>query len=484
MMGAIWMVACASEGYPAIAREVRTLDAGARLVCVPGVAEAWELARELHDEEVVLAVAVSDADEVGLEEKLATWRSFAEPPRIVAFADAAKPGLVSRLLYEGASEVITVGEMGGNAPKPAVRMEGDPSRGDGGSVPHRDDTRCDRYEDEEELDARLRYEVRTAQWADLDEPGEGAGREAPFEHDRVPDEPPQRLPEVPAGEGAHRAPVVTVVSGRGGVGRTTLVAAMACFAARCGLRTAVLDLDLMFGDLHRLLGVEEPRDLGMLAGGEGGGMLSDALVEESAMRVGPGLTLWGPAAAPECVELLGRPCEQLIEVLRGLADVIFIDTPVSWGDAAAAAVAVCDRCLVVSSLGATSCPSASHVAELATRLGVPRTRMMGVVNRLGSHGVSEEAALRQELALSLGMRARVADGGDEVASMLSFGQMDDLIAGEGAFARDVRALASGMLRELGCPVGADAAGSEDTAVRPRLRLPWGRRAGTRAGDVR
>ena len=48
------------------------------------------------------------------------------------------------------------------------------------------------------------------------------------------------------------APLVAVISGRGGVGKTTLTAAMAFAAASMGLRAAVLDLDLMFGNMYDL----------------------------------------------------------------------------------------------------------------------------------------------------------------------------------------------------------------------------------------
>ncbi|MFR2950381.1 MAG: P-loop NTPase [Collinsella intestinalis] len=59
-----------------------------------------------------------------------------------------------------------------------------------------------------------------------------------------------------ADHGGPRAPVIAVVSGQGGAGKTTLVAAMAACAARAGLRAAVMNVDLMFGDLPSVLGVD------------------------------------------------------------------------------------------------------------------------------------------------------------------------------------------------------------------------------------
>ena len=285
----------------------------------------------------------------------------------------------------------------------------------------------------------------------------------------------------PGAPARHRAPVVTAISGRGGVGKTTLLASMASCAASMGLRSAVLDLDLMFGSLPDAFGIEEPVDLGVIAR-VADGTIADGDIEGSAMRVGPGLTLWGPVAAPEQAELLGKPVEQLIAALRGLADVIFVDTSVYWGDAAAAAVAACDRCLVVGGAGPSACASATRSVALATRLGVPRTKMTSVVNRFGSRGCGEEFALRFEMAVSLRSKARIADGGDEVSEMLSFGRASDLAAGKGAFAASVRAFTMDVLRELGCPVEREPAPPAPPRGegRPRIRLPWKQRAGEAA----
>lgn len=197
------------------------------------------------------------------------------------------------------------------------------------------------------------------------------------------------------------------------------------------------------------------------------------------MRIGPGLTLWGPCAVPEHAELVSQLVEQLVHVLRGMADVILVDTSTSWGDAAAMAVSACDRCLVVGSAGAAQVSSAKRAIELAARLGVPRTRMTCVFNRVGARGCGEEQALHFEMGVSLRSRARIAYGGDEVTGMASFGRFDSLMAGSGPFAQSVRELTSRLLRELGCPVDAWLLEEEQrrasTEERPRIRLPWSSR---------
>lgn len=286
-------------------------------------------------------------------------------------------------------------------------------------------------------------------------------------------------PQPPEQQGGHRAPLIAVVSGRGGVGKTTLVASMAACAARAGLRAAVLDLDLMFGDLPGVLGVEAFRGLETVAAHAHGGALMEEDIEAAAMRIGPGLTLWGPLEAGECAELHGTTVEQLLAVLRGAADVIFADTSVFWGDAVAVAVGACDRCLVVGTGGEPAGAAAKHVVQLAGRLGVPVTRMTSVFNRMGERGAGEEEAMRFEMATSLRSRFRIAAGGEEVAGMSSFGKLDALITEDSAFAKSVRMSTAEILGELGCSFDARLLDSPTAAEKdgPKLRLPWRRKAG-------
>ena len=280
-----------------------------------------------------------------------------------------------------------------------------------------------------------------------------------------------------AEEGGHAgAPLVVAISGRGGVGKTTVLSAMAWQAARMGLRAAVFDLDLMFGNMHALMGVERTCDLSRLVGADGEPVCTQETVEATAMRIVPGLTLWGPCFAPEYAELLSRPTEELIDVLRREADVIFADTSVFWGDAVASAVSRCDRCLVMGTGTVGAEASTVRAVALATRIGVPKTRMTCLFNRFGAPGSDEERALRFEMAVALRSRLRIADGGQTVRDLLAFGKLGDLMAASGPFARDIQQATYGLLKELGCPLdsweGQMQAQGSAGGSRSRIKLPW------------
>lgn len=281
---------------------------------------------------------------------------------------------------------------------------------------------------------------------------------------------------------SRRAPVVCAVSGSGGCGKSTIVATMAHAASLLGLRAAVLDLDLMFGNLYDLLGVDAPHDMATLIEPSAAGALAEPDIVTASMRVAPGVTLWGPVAAPEKAELMARPVELLLDVLRRESDVVFVDTSVFWGDAVAAAVAASDRCLVVGDAAVSSATSASRVIELASRVGVPRTRMSAVFNRFGARGADEDVAMRFEIACALSSKIRIADGGQDLAALMAFGRADEAVGQTSAFATSVREATREMLVELGCAVGpwSDMVADRATrAERPRIRLPWSREGDSR-----
>lgn len=311
-----------------------------------------------------------------------------------------------------------------------------------------------------------------------DAPEQEEPEEAPSEE--VLEDPSPVLTAMVSGQTAHPemggAPLIVAISGRGGCGKTTLVAAMAWWAAHMGLRAAVLDLDLMFGNLHNLYGVERVCDMARLTGSAEAPACSQEAIEGTAMRIGPGLTLWGPCLAPEQAELMAGPVEELISVLRRESDVIFADTSVFWGDAVASAVSQANRCLVVGT-GTTGAEAAAvRAVSLAARIGVPKTRMTCVFNRFGAHGSDEERAMRFEMAVSLHSRMRIADGGAQVAELLDFGKLGDLMVSSGAFVGDIQNSTFEMLKELGCPLGEweerQRATGQSGSGRSRIKLPW------------
>ena len=288
-------------------------------------------------------------------------------------------------------------------------------------------------------------------------------------------------PSADASIPSRRAPVVCAVSGSGGCGKSTIVATMAHAASLLGLRAAVLDLDLMFGNLYDLLGVDAPHDMA-------------TLVERRRRAHLPSRISWPHRCASPRAHALGTcrgPREGRAHgtsggaiarcfasrIRRGLCRHLGL-----WGDAVAAAVAASDRCLVVGDAAVSSATSTSRVIELASRVGVPRTRMSAVFNRFGARGADEDVAMRFEIACALSSKIRIADGGQDLVALMAFGRADEAVGQTSAFATSVREATREMLVELGCAVGPWSDMVADRATRterPRIRLPWSRESDSR-----
>lgn len=545
-MKAIWLACCACGDYGLLQQEVEGRDAGAQVLRVGDLDGLVSMARAFPSRRGAAIIAASLFDTKDVRETVARLTAEGRVGRVVVLIEALDPSDIEGLFRAGATEVIAAhsicgsGHVGegavdsdwGVSPEPDVFVDREPGApratrgprvddygkaeaehvrrppgplacGDvGASVPYGEDLLA--------VDMGYVHGVSLADGLDeveglvagdgphVDVTAESPVPPLPFEQPAVPawtkhlgaagetgTLPPTSSAPAPLADTAsmsHRAPVICAVSGSGGCGKSTIVATMAHAASLLGLRAAVLDLDLMFGNLYDLLGADAPHDMATLIEPSVAGALAEPDVVAASMRVAPGVTLWGPVAAPERAELMARPVELLLDILRRESDMVLIDTSVFWGDAVAAAVAACDRCLVVGDAAVSSATSAARVIELASRVGVPRTRMSAVFNRFGARGADEDVAMRFEIACALSSKIRIADGGQDLAALMAFGRADEAVGQTSAFATSVREATREMLVELGCAVGPWSDMVADRATRterPRIRLPW-----SREGDCR
>lgn len=545
-MKAIWLACCACGDYGLLQQEVEGRDAGAQVLRVGDLDGLVSMARAFPSRRGAAIIAASLFDTKDVRETVARLTAEGRVSRVVVLIEALDPSDIEGLFRAGATEVIAAhsicgsGHVGegavdsdwGVSPEPDVFVDREPGApratrgprvddygkaeaehvrrppgplacGDvGASVPYGEDLLA--------VDMGYVHGVSLADGLDeveglvagdgphVDVTAEYPVPPLPFEQPAVPawtqhlgaagetgTLPPTSSAPAPLADTAstsHRAPVICAISGSGGCGKSTIVATMAHATSLLGLRAAVLDLDLMFGNLYDLLGADAPHDMATLIEPSVAGALAEQDVVAASMRVAPGVTLWGPVAAPERAELMARPVELLLDILRRESDVVLIDTSVFWGDAVAAAVAACDRCLVVGDAAVSSATSAARVIELASRVGVPRTRMSAVFNRFGARGADEDVAMRFEIACALSSKIRIADGGQDLAALMAFGRADEAVGQTSAFATSVREATREMLVELGCAVGPWSDMVADRATRterPRIRLPW-----SREGDCR
>lgn len=268
--------------------------------------------------------------------------------------------------------------------------------------------------------------------------------------------------------GREGAAVLTFCSGRGGVGKTSIVAAFAAQAQRWGVRACMLDLDLSCGNLFSCFGLPRGTDLSRLA--EGGDLEWSA--SGLSVAVTPLLGLAGPCERPESAELVSPYVAKVISALARECDLLLVDTSTTLTDAAAQAAQLADRLVIVSDDRPGGAAALARVGGLAVRLGVARTRIARLENRASPRRGANLALGRAEVGLEVARVYRAFDGGGEAVDLLAEGLALELPDSGGPFAESVAISLAQMLAELGrlpaCEEAARAAEGSTAHRRPTL----------------
>ena len=242
------------------------------------------------------------------------------------------------------------------------------------------------------------------------------------------------------------SPILAVASGRGGVGKTALVALMAGIAVRWGMDVAMVDLDLSCGNLHTCFGVGKGSDLARISLG---GAVTAESMGRSNVRCAERLHLWGPCERPEMAELVMPHVASLLSYLSSRYDLVLVDTSTTFTDAVAQAVQSCDRLLVVHDERSGAIASAARMSSLAVRLGVARTRIVRVVNLGDPRAKGSVFEGRAEVGLETAKMYRIVDGGIEAEELLASGKAADLVVVDSDLTMGVASMLAQTLSELG-----------------------------------
>lgn len=170
--------------------------------------------------------------------------------------------------------------------------------------------------------------------------------------------------------------IVCIVSGKGGVGKTTLCANLALALAMGDKRVVCIDCDTGLNNLDITLGMEEKTIFDLSDVLDQRCPLHKALVSHSRWR---GLSLI-PAAADFRARIDGKALRRLCEELAQTADFVLLDCPAGLGDSFAAAIYAADRAIVVSTPDITAIRDAGRAASLIA--GTYKIPIHLVINRM------------------------------------------------------------------------------------------------------
>ena len=168
---------------------------------------------------------------------------------------------------------------------------------------------------------------------------------------------------------------VAVVSGKGGTGKTSFTAGVGAALALSGRRVLCLDCDIGLRNLDLALGLSDRTMMDFSDVAQGRCSLDLAAVEHPKI---PGLfLLTAPARRRPVTE---SQMTGLLAAVRGQYDFCLLDAPAGLGAGFHLATCGADRCVVVTTAGASSLRDAQHTVMELSRF--PAGTLHLVVNRV------------------------------------------------------------------------------------------------------
>jgi pilus assembly protein CpaE len=190
-----------------------------------------------------------------------------------------------------------------------------------------------------------------------------------------------------AAQAAHevdlRSPLVVVLGPKGGVGKTTISTNLATTLAQRGLRTLVIDLDLQFGDVGLVLGVEPDHTIHDLVTAQGrlDGERLRGFVGTSADGVD---VLLAPVRPDQAEAVTPDRLQEVLDIARIEYDAVVVDTPPAFTSTTITAIDNAQHAVMVGTLDLPGLKNMKVGLETLDLMGFQRERVLTVLNRADS----------------------------------------------------------------------------------------------------
>jgi pilus assembly protein CpaE len=189
---------------------------------------------------------------------------------------------------------------------------------------------------------------------------------------------------------AERGQLVTVLGPKGGTGKTLTSCNVAVALALGGTSTAIVDLDLQFGDVGLALGLKPERTIYDLAV-SGGSLDADKVDSFLAGHPSGARALLAPLRPDQAAAVTVQFLREVLEILRSRYEVVVVDTPPAFTPEVIAAVDSSSALCVVGMLDALSLKDTKIGLETLAQMGYSSDGLTLVLNRADtSVGISEQ----------------------------------------------------------------------------------------------
>jgi pilus assembly protein CpaE len=183
--------------------------------------------------------------------------------------------------------------------------------------------------------------------------------------------------------------VITVLSGKGGVGKSVVAANLAVLLSRYTPgRVVLVDLSLQFGDAAALLDVTTERTIADLAANDA---VADREVVQEVLVSGPeGLKVLVAPDRPELADYVTTThLRALMQELRQSFDVVIVDGPAYFNEITLDTVENADRVLLVTDFSVTGVKNTRLALTVFEVLKVPEEKIHVVANHREDAGGGE-----------------------------------------------------------------------------------------------
>jgi septum site-determining protein MinD len=192
------------------------------------------------------------------------------------------------------------------------------------------------------------------------------------------------------------AKVITITSGKGGVGKTTATANLGAALASTGKRVACIDADIGLRNLDVVLGLENRIVYDLVDAVEGRCRLKQAMIKDKHI---PGLFLIPSAQTRDKTAVSPSDMIRLCDELRPDLDWILIDSPAGIERGFKNAIAPADQVIVITN------PEVSAVRDADRIIGIVEAEEKGapklLINRLNPEMVRQHNMLSADDVVDL-----------------------------------------------------------------------------------
>ncbi len=185
--------------------------------------------------------------------------------------------------------------------------------------------------------------------------------------------------------------VITITSGKGGVGKTTTTANLGTALALLGKKVAVVDADIGLRNLDVVMGLENRIVYDIVDVVEGRARLKQALIKDKRL---PELALLPAAQTRDKNAVSPNQMKALCALLREDFDFVLIDCPAGIEQGFRNAIAGADDVLIVTTPEVSAVRDADRIIGLVESSGLPHPRL--ILNRIKPKMVARGDMMSQQ----------------------------------------------------------------------------------------